>query len=260
MGKVTTKTTVYKKGDLIFAKIKGSPYWPARVNTPSITNKIKLFINYHFSQVESTPKDLIAKKKYNIIFYGTYDTSICKVENLEPYNDDTKTAYSQPRKLKGWCEALWEIEHDPQLKKNRQAKTSTQEAVKEEPKQQQQQMEESGDDSELGVNEEQDVKTPSTCKSGDSSGLANEEDSNELSSEESKSLGSRKSMRKSNRVQLKDDEQADSTVKTVVVKNVSPKLKQEIDESSNDSSQRATRRFQFRYLFLFLSYFYKLLR
>lgn len=31
MGKVSKVTYEFKVGDLIFAKIKGSPYWPARV-------------------------------------------------------------------------------------------------------------------------------------------------------------------------------------------------------------------------------------
>ncbi len=187
------------------------------------------------------------------MFYGTYETSVCKVETLEPYNEETKATYGQPKKLKGWSEGLWEIEHDPQLKRTRQGKTTTQELIREEAKQQQQMEIVSGEDGESGVNEQQEVKSPSTCKSENSSELVNEEDLNDLSGEEFKSLESKKTTRKPNRIQPKDDEQKDSSsVKAAVVKNVSPKVKQEIDESSNDSTQRPTRRFRISKVFYFV--------
>jgi len=166
------------------------------------------------------------------MFYGTYETSVCKVETLEPYNEETKATYGQPKKLKGWSEGLWEIEHDPQLKRTRQGKTTTQELIREEAKQQQQMEIVSGEDGESGVNEQQEVKSPSTCKSENSSELVNEEDLNDLSGEEFKSLESKKTTRKPNRSR--------------------PKVKQEIDESSNDSTQRPTRRFRISKVFYFV--------
>lgn len=87
----------FKKGDLIFAKMKGYPYWPARI--------------------ETTAKELIAKKKYNILFYGTHDTSVLKVDQLIPYNEETRQTHGQKRRMSTFNDALWEIESDPKMKR-----------------------------------------------------------------------------------------------------------------------------------------------
>jgi len=46
----------FKIGDRIFAKLKGYPYWPAKIEESPLSIK------------EAT-----ANKKYQIIFYGTYE-------------------------------------------------------------------------------------------------------------------------------------------------------------------------------------------
>lgn len=95
---------VYKKGDLIFAKMKGHPFWPARI--------------------ETTSKEILSKKKYNIFFYGTHDTSMLKSETIVPYNEETKTKYGIKRRTNSFNDGLWEIEHDPKLKKIKNKPTS----------------------------------------------------------------------------------------------------------------------------------------
>ncbi|KAI8046926.1 hypothetical protein M5D96_003146, partial [Drosophila gunungcola] len=54
----------YSIGDLVFAKVKGYPPWPAKI-TKSNNNK-----------------------KYNVYFYGTGETANIKVEDLFPYADN----------------------------------------------------------------------------------------------------------------------------------------------------------------------------
>ena len=46
----------FKIGDRIFAKLKGYPYWPAKIEESPLSIK------------EAT-----ANKKYQVIFYGTYE-------------------------------------------------------------------------------------------------------------------------------------------------------------------------------------------
>jgi len=105
MGKSSKVTNVYKVGDLIFAKIKGSPYWPARIG--------------------DTAKELLAKNKFNIKFYGTHDTYLAKAELLIPYNDETKITHGQPKRLKSFNDGLWEIENNPDLLKLQQESESS---------------------------------------------------------------------------------------------------------------------------------------
>lgn len=76
----------FNVGDLVFAKVKGYPPWPAKI--------IK-----------------IEKKKYNVYFYGTGETANVKLEDLFGYRD-TKDKYATEKimKRKGFKEAIIQIE------------------------------------------------------------------------------------------------------------------------------------------------------
>lgn len=52
----------YAHGDRVFAKMKGYPYWPARI--------------------EMIPSELDSKDKYQVLFYGTYQTYLILVKFL----------------------------------------------------------------------------------------------------------------------------------------------------------------------------------
>ena len=65
------KNHVFKTGDIVFAKIKGYPHWPARVE--------------HF-EVEANGKP--PKNKYPVLFYGTLETATLKPDDLFPYDEN----------------------------------------------------------------------------------------------------------------------------------------------------------------------------
>ena len=90
---MTKKTSgkVFAKDDLIFAKVKGYPAWPARVQE-------------------------VNKNRYRVLFFGTYETANLKPEEMWPYNEDTKARYGKPQKKKGFTEAMNEIENNPYLR------------------------------------------------------------------------------------------------------------------------------------------------
>lgn len=76
----------FNVGDLVFAKVKGYPPWPAKI--------IK-----------------IEKKKYNVYFYGTGETANVKLEDLFDYrNTKDKYATEKIMKRKGFKEAIIQIE------------------------------------------------------------------------------------------------------------------------------------------------------
>lgn len=78
----------FKKGDRVFAKIKGFPHWPARIET---VNSVK--------------------KKFEVVFYGTYQKNVLKWDAILPFNEDTKRVHGQ-KKQKSFVDAMAEIEQD----------------------------------------------------------------------------------------------------------------------------------------------------
>ncbi|XP_037926674.1 hepatoma-derived growth factor-related protein 2 isoform X2 [Hermetia illucens] len=83
MGK---KDKQFQIGDLVFAKVKGYPPWPAKITK-------------------------IASKKYNVYFYGTGETANIKLEDLFGYVDSKeKFATEKNMKRNNFREAMEQIE------------------------------------------------------------------------------------------------------------------------------------------------------
>ncbi|XP_046636693.1 PC4 and SFRS1-interacting protein-like isoform X2 [Daphnia pulicaria] len=83
----------FKHGDRVFAKVRGYPCWPARVDSKC---------------------EVLGRTRYNVFFYGTYEVAQVKCEDLFPY-EENKERFGKAQKRKGFKEGLWEIENRPNI-------------------------------------------------------------------------------------------------------------------------------------------------
>ena len=58
-------------GDKVFAKVRGYPAWPARI------------------------EECMDKGKYKVFFYGTYESATMKKDELWLFSDDTKKKFGE---------------------------------------------------------------------------------------------------------------------------------------------------------------------
>ncbi|KAG7201569.1 hypothetical protein KM043_004315 [Ampulex compressa] len=88
-------------GDKVFAKVRGYPPWPAKIE----------------KVIDPNSKNA----KYSVYFYGTGETAVCKVEELYTYMEH-KAKFAKPMRRKFFHEGLQQLEQE--LKSDRN-KTST---------------------------------------------------------------------------------------------------------------------------------------
>ena len=84
----------YNPGDLVFAKVKGYPPWPAKINCSDVPG---------------------GGERYAVVFYGTLEFANVSSKNLWPYDQVYKNKFAPSNKLKKgkFADAIRHVEKKP---------------------------------------------------------------------------------------------------------------------------------------------------
>ncbi|XP_011149488.1 PC4 and SFRS1-interacting protein isoform X3 [Harpegnathos saltator] len=85
-------------GDKVFAKVRGYPPWPAKVE----------------KVIDANSKNA----KYSVYFYGTGETAVCKVEELYTYTEN-KAKFCKPIRRKYFHEGIKQLEQELKNERNK---------------------------------------------------------------------------------------------------------------------------------------------
>ncbi|GAB6019264.1 hypothetical protein CHUAL_000864 [Chamberlinius hualienensis] len=89
------KSYTFTHGDLVFAKCKGYPPWPARIDVNAKVGKV-------------------GKNRLAVFFFGTHEVGSVAIKDLLPYAE-FREQLGKPQNRKGFMDALWEIKHKPTM-------------------------------------------------------------------------------------------------------------------------------------------------
>ena len=89
------KKESFKPGELIFAKVKGHPHWPCRIDRVDEEKSLKV-------------------KRYHVFFFGTHETAHLAVHDIWPYEENIER-FGKPRSTKFFNEGLNEIVANPNV-------------------------------------------------------------------------------------------------------------------------------------------------
>jgi len=85
------KTDKFQPGDLVFARVKGYPAWPARITS-------------------------VSSSKYKVFFYGTFETATLKNEDIWYFSEERAESFeNKNRKRKGYLEGMDQIRNNPDI-------------------------------------------------------------------------------------------------------------------------------------------------
>jgi len=84
----------FTPGDLVFAKVKGYPAWPAKITALSATKK----------------------NMYCVFFYGTYEIATLKSEDIWNFTEERAEKFEiKYKKKKGYPEGIYQIRNTPEI-------------------------------------------------------------------------------------------------------------------------------------------------
>ncbi len=111
---MSAKKRTFDVGARVFAKVRGYPAWPARVESVQ------------------------GGGKYGVFFYGTYESAVVKAPEMWPFDETSKNKFGESgyfrsaegscarvdnplfiagkQKRKGFAEALYEIQNNPEIR------------------------------------------------------------------------------------------------------------------------------------------------